>query len=325
MRPRAAARDACARRAGPARIRPLFGARRRRRCRRISNARSATRSTSARRRRRSMRPTPPTTARCRSASSTRARGRRWSKPSASAANMTRRSSRAAAAPALPARAATSPSASISRAIFTTHRGRSASRTARVEPGCILDRLQDAARPHGLMFGPDPATHDHNTLGGMIGNDSCGVHSVKWGRTLDNVERLMSLTYDGLQLELGPTPEQARAPARRTRPARRHLPGARRAARSLRQPDRGALSQNPAARIRLRRSRKRCSPARDFNVAQAVTGTEGTCVIVLDAVVKLVPRPELRAHRAAVVRRRLCRRRCSAGAAGTAARRDRGLR
>ena len=83
----------------------------------------------------------------------------------------------------------------------------ATQTARVEPGCILDHLQEAARPHGLMFGPDPATHDHNTLGGMIGNDSCGVHSVKWGRTADNVRRLDILTYDGLQLELGPTPDE----------------------------------------------------------------------------------------------------------------------
>ena len=80
------------------------------------------------------------------------------------------------------------------------------RQARVEPGCILDRLRDAAAPHGLTFGPDPATHDHNTLGGMIGNDSCGVHSVKWGRTADNVERLTVLTYDGELLDVGPTDE-----------------------------------------------------------------------------------------------------------------------
>ena len=80
------------------------------------------------------------------------------------------------------------------------------RQARVEPGCILDRLRDAAAPHGLTFGPDPATHDHNTLGGMVGNDSCGVHSVKWGRTADNVERLTVLTYDGELLDVGPTPD-----------------------------------------------------------------------------------------------------------------------
>ena len=97
-------------------------------------------------------------------------------------------------------------ASTSRATSPRHRRSTRdARTARVEPGCILDRLRDAAeQPHGLMFGPDPATHDHNTLGGMIGNDSCGVHSVKWGRTADNVGGLDVLTYDGLQLELGPT-------------------------------------------------------------------------------------------------------------------------
>ena len=51
------------------------------------------------------------------------------------------------------------------------------RTARVEPGCNLDELRGQAKAHGLTFGPDPATHSRNTLGGMIGNNSCGVHSV----------------------------------------------------------------------------------------------------------------------------------------------------
>src|SRR6476646_458383 len=80
----------------------------------------------------------------------------------------------------------------------------ARKRARVEPGCVLDTLRGAAEKHHLTFGPDPATHDHNTLGGMIGNDSCGVHSVVAGRTADNVERLTVLTYDGLVLEVGPT-------------------------------------------------------------------------------------------------------------------------
>jgi FAD/FMN-containing dehydrogenase len=53
-----------------------------------------------------------------------------------------------------------------------------SRTARVQPGCILDNLRrEAQDKYGLTFGPDPATHSHNTLGGMIGNNSCGIHSV----------------------------------------------------------------------------------------------------------------------------------------------------
>ena len=68
------------------------------------------------------------------------------------------------------------------------------RRARVEPGCVLDILRQAAEAHHLTFGPDPSTHDHNTLGGMIGNNSCGVHSVMAGRTADNVESLDILTY-----------------------------------------------------------------------------------------------------------------------------------
>ncbi|MGH9106176.1 MAG: FAD-binding oxidoreductase [Acidimicrobiales bacterium] len=76
--------------------------------------------------------------------------------------------------------------------------------AHVEPGCVLDTLRDQARRHGLTFGPDPAAHDHCTLGGMIGNNSCGTHSLTAGRTSDNVERLEALTYDGLRMWVGPT-------------------------------------------------------------------------------------------------------------------------
>src|SRR6184192_3746254 len=81
------------------------------------------------------------------------------------------------------------------------------RTARVEPGLVLDSLQAAAKEHGLTFAPDPSTHNHCTLGGMIGNNSCGVHSVMGGKTADNVEELEILTYDGLRLRVGKTNEQ----------------------------------------------------------------------------------------------------------------------
>ena len=74
-------------------------------------------------------------------------------------------------------------------------------TARVQPGVVLDVLRDAARPHGLTFGPDPATHSRCTLGGMIGNNSCGSHSVAWGKTVDNVHSLDVLTYRGLTIAL----------------------------------------------------------------------------------------------------------------------------
>src|SRR5262249_53887698 len=86
----------------------------------------------------------------------------------------------------------------------------ARRLARVEPGCVLDTLRDQTARFGLTFGPDPATHNHCTIGGMLGNDSCGVHSVMsqfYGpgpRTADNTERLEIATYDGLRMWVGPT-------------------------------------------------------------------------------------------------------------------------
>src|SRR5437867_4375540 len=86
------------------------------------------------------------------------------------------------------------------------------RIAHVEPGVVLDTLRDATTRVGLTFGPDPATHNRCTLGGMLGNNSCGVHSVMsqfygpGSRTSDNTHRLDILTYDGLRLWVGPTPE-----------------------------------------------------------------------------------------------------------------------
>ncbi|EFG65142.1 FAD-binding oxidoreductase, partial [Streptomyces sp. SPB074] len=70
------------------------------------------------------------------------------------------------------------------------------RTARVQPGLVLDTLRAASAPHGLTFGPDPSTHARCTLGGMIGNNSCGAHSVAWGTTADNTDTLDVLAADG---------------------------------------------------------------------------------------------------------------------------------
>src|SRR6202047_5369869 len=80
----------------------------------------------------------------------------------------------------------------------------AERIARVQPGVVLDNLRNAAEKHHLTFGPDPATHDRCTLGGMIGNNSCGAHSVMAGKTDDNIEELKILTYDGLRMTVGQT-------------------------------------------------------------------------------------------------------------------------
>jgi len=69
---------------------------------------------------------------------------------------------------------------------------------------VLDNLRNAAEKHHLTFGPDPASHSRCTLGGMIGNNSCGVHSVMAGKTDENIEALDVLTYDGVRLKVGAT-------------------------------------------------------------------------------------------------------------------------
>jgi FAD/FMN-containing dehydrogenase/Fe-S oxidoreductase len=167
------------------------------------------------------------------------------------------------------------------------------RTARVEPGAILDDLRREAACHGLTFGPDPATHAWCTLGGMIGNNSCGAHSLTTGRTSDNVEALEILTYDGLRLQVGATPEPeidriVRAGGRRGEIYRR--------LRELRDRHAGAI------RDRFPRLPRRISgfnldellPERGFHVARALAGTEGTCVTFLEATLRLLPRPAARA-------------------------------
>jgi FAD/FMN-containing dehydrogenase len=86
--------------------------------------------------------------------------------------------------------------------------------ARVQPGCVLDSLRHAAaRQYGLTFGPDPATHSHCAIGGMLGNNSCGIHSLlagKYGlglRTSDNTHELEVLTFDGARMRVGETPPE----------------------------------------------------------------------------------------------------------------------
>src|SRR6185437_12644406 len=78
------------------------------------------------------------------------------------------------------------------------------RFARVQPGIVLDTLRARAEQHTLTFAPDPSTHSRCTLGGMIGNNSCGTHSLMAGKTVDNVEQLHVLLYDGTELTVGPT-------------------------------------------------------------------------------------------------------------------------
>ena len=167
------------------------------------------------------------------------------------------------------------------------------RTARVQPGVVLDDLQVALKPNGLMYGPDPATHAWCTLGGMIGNNSCGVHSVIAGMTADVVEELNVLTADGVRLTVGRTSEReldqrSREPGR---PGQiySHL-------RDLR--DRyGAEIRARYPRIPRRVSGYELDallPEHGFNVARALVGSEGTCVTLLDATVRLLEAPRAKA-------------------------------
>ncbi|MGD0630377.1 MAG: FAD-binding oxidoreductase, partial [Terracidiphilus sp.] len=77
----------------------------------------------------------------------------------------------------------------------------------VEPGIVLDRLREAAELHHLTYAPDPATHSRCTLGGMIGNNSCGVHGLLGGKVVDNVARMEIVLYDGTRMNVGRTSEE----------------------------------------------------------------------------------------------------------------------
>lgn len=166
------------------------------------------------------------------------------------------------------------------------------RTARVQPGLVLDRLRSAAEAHGLTFGPDPATHNRCTLGGMIGNNSCGAHSLMGGNTVDNVEELDILTYGGVRMKVGQTPA-----AELDRILREGGPKAELYAALLALRDRVA----DLVRARFPRIPRRVSgynldqllPENNFHVARALVGTEGTCVTVLEAKLRLVPSPAKR--------------------------------
>ncbi|GFO66511.1 dimethylmenaquinone methyltransferase [Geomonas limicola] len=161
--------------------------------------------------------------------------------------------------------------------------------ARVEPGTILDDLRNQAERYHLTFGPDPATHNHNTLGGMLGNNSCGAHSVMAGRTVDNVLELEVVTYDGVQMTVGPTSERELEAIIKAGGRRGEI------YQGLRQ-----IRDRYADLIRTRYPRipRRVSgynldellPENGFNVAAALVGTEGTCITILEAKLRLVHSP-----------------------------------
>src|SRR5437667_5732227 len=168
----------------------------------------------------------------------------------------------------------------------------ARRVARVQPGVILDRLRNAAEKHYLTFAPDPASHDRCTLGGMIGNNSCGVHSIMAGKTDDNVEELEILTYDGLRMKVGETTDQELGAIIHERGRRGEIYAGLKALR-----DRyGDLVRQRYPNIPRRVSGYNLNfllPENGFHVARALVGSEGTCVTVLEATCRLVESPPAR--------------------------------
>ena len=158
--------------------------------------------------------------------------------------------------------------------------------ARVQPGLVLDALRNAGKKHELTFAPDPSTHSHCTLGGMIGNNSCGVHSVMGGKTDDNVEELKVLTYDGAVMTVGPTSERELEQII-SRGGRR---GEIYAGLKHLRDKYGSLIRERYPQIPRRVSGYNLDqllPENGFHVARALVGTESTCVTVLEARVRLM--------------------------------------
>jgi FAD/FMN-containing dehydrogenase/Fe-S oxidoreductase len=171
----------------------------------------------------------------------------------------------------------------------------AQKLGRVQPGCVLDDLRKAAEGHGLMFAPDPATHTHCTLGGMLGNNSCGIHSLlaaKHGRglrTADNTHELEVLTYRGTRMRVGAiSPDEMHRKADQGGPEGEIYAKLR---------DFIAKYEN-AIRDGFPKLPRRVSgynldallPENGFQVAQALVGSESTLVTILEATLNLVPNP-----------------------------------
>jgi FAD/FMN-containing dehydrogenase/Fe-S oxidoreductase len=164
--------------------------------------------------------------------------------------------------------------------------------ARVQPGVVLDTLRNLAEKHQLTFAPDPSTHNRCTIGGMIGNNSCGTHSLLGGKTVDNVEQLRILLYDGTQLTIGATGDEELE-------TKMHGGGRESEIYSKLRLIRDRYSS--LIRARFPQIPRRVSgynldellPERGFHVARALVGTEGTCAIVLEAKLKLIHSPQHR--------------------------------
>jgi FAD/FMN-containing dehydrogenase/Fe-S oxidoreductase len=166
------------------------------------------------------------------------------------------------------------------------------KTVHVQPGIVLDRVRDAAEKFNLTFAPDPATHSRCTIGGMIGNNSCGVHALMGGKTVDNIVSLDLLLYDGTRLTVGPTTEAELSA---------HIKTGGRVGEIYAALKRIRDTYADQVRARFPRIPRRVSgfnldellPENNFNLARALVGSEGTCAVILGATLQLVESPPCR--------------------------------
>ena len=168
----------------------------------------------------------------------------------------------------------------------------ATKTAVVEPGIVLDRVREAAEVHHLTFAPDPATHSRCTIGGMIGNNSCGTHSVMGGLTANNIRSLDVLLADGTRMTVGATSEDEISAIIAQGGRRGEIyAGMRRIRDRYCDEIRRRFPQIP--RRVSGYNLDELLPERGFQVARALVGSEGTLATVLTAKLDLMHSPPCR--------------------------------
>lgn len=170
------------------------------------------------------------------------------------------------------------------------------RLATVQTGVINEQLNKATGEHGLVFGPDPSSHSRCTLGGNIGNNSCGVHSVQsrfYGpgpRTSDNTHALDIVTYDGARFTVGVNEEKDLDAIIAAGGRKGEIYAALRDLRNEYADDirKGYADVEEVPRRVSGYNLDELLPERGFNVARALVGTESTCAVALTATVMLTP-------------------------------------